>query len=254
VSWEHWQARIGVTAKREEINTRVKSVYALSASFVHSDDMFESATPVSENPDTAIELKAAGTFSRPLGKQGRRVNLTALARFAQSFESLGGHYGGRLGEGRLTADYTTPVHGRSWKIAATLRGGEIDGDLPLAGEFRAGGENGWLRGLREGEFSGRTYWAQSFSAGPELSFLSGGKDSGRPPVYLQCFADFGRVREASGSWQSLEGYGVALNLSDLPLDEKGLTGSLYLGYAYSPDSEADRHGSVFVRLDIPLEF
>lgn len=257
VAWEHWQARAGLTVKRDmppagAAGRKIRAGCSFSALLAHTDDKFETALPVADEPDTRWEINAAAHFAIPIGTEGRRLNVTARARIAQSLEDLGGHYDGSAGEARVTLSYVTAIGRMTWKAIAETRAGRIEGNAPLAGEFRAGGDEGWIRGLREGELAGREYRAHSFAAGPLLPFLSGAKDSGRPPVYLLGFVDAGRVREAPGAWRSAEGYGAALNLDEISIGGSK-TAALTFGYAYSPASLADRRGSIFVRFDIPLD-
>lgn len=257
MAWEHWQARTGLTLKRDmpplsEVARKIRAGYSFSALLAHTDDEFETAIPVADEPDTRWEIKATTHFAVPIGREGTRLNVNAHARFTQSIERLGGHYDGRVGEARVSLSYVTVIGRMTWKAIAETRAGRVEGNAPLTGEFRAGGDEGWIRGLREGELTGREFRVHSFAAGPLLPFLSGAKDSGRPPVYLLGFVDTGRVRETAGAWRSAEGYGVALNLDDMGIGG-GKTAALTFGYAYSPASLTDRHGSLFVRFDVPLD-
>jgi hypothetical protein len=129
-----------------------------------------------------------------------------------------------------------------------LRGGTIHGRAPLTAEFRAGGDDGWIRGLREGELTGRKFSAASLTFGRDFSALLGKKAAEMKPTF-EIFHDHGRIDDSRGRQRTANGYGVALAVR-LPI---GATRArISAGYAYSPESKLDRYGSSFVRVSMPF--
>lgn len=274
VGWRHWCGSLAANASfgaamPAPTKGRWPSMVALTLQLARTDDAFSlapapsgtplppSPTPVASTtsgvPDNTLELKGSWRTATLLGADGAtEFHLGAQLRLAQALAGAGSAFDYRLGELQVAASATLPLAGHPWKVAATTRLGRSHGALPLAALFRAGGDQGWIRGLREGELAGRDYWAQSLAAGPDVTALLGhGAAAGGPRAFLLAFADVGSVRGLAGRWVSAQGYGVAANLAGLPISD-GVAADLYVGYAYSPQSQLDRHGAVFVRLDLPF--
>ena len=258
VRWEQWRGNLGVTLSRSAGEPEAgawKSGISAALHLIHTDDTIvaDEALPADAAlPDSLVELQVEWRTQTILTERRDRLGFHARLELSESVELLGGNYEYHRVDVQIGGQWITdPTQGRSWKFVATTRAGRLSGRAPLSRQFRAGGDEGWIRGLREGELTGSAYWSHSFAAGPEISSLLGRDSAGRPPAYLLAFWDGGEVRDEADRRRRAQGYGVALNLDDLPVGE-GLTASLFLGYAYSPDSRADRHGAFFIRLDLPF--
>jgi hypothetical protein len=260
VRWKNWRGHLGLTASRGPgdpalVAGKWPSTFTLALRLVHTDDEFAAdATlpPHADEPDSSAELKASWRTSTLLSRGQTKLRLGAQVRLSHALTTLNGNYDYRLAEGAVRASLVTgATAGRTWKITATTRAGRIDGVAPLATFFRAGGDDGWIRGLREGELIGHSYWAQSLAVGPEISAFFGDAAAGGPTAFLLAGCDYGEVQDLGGARHAARGYSLAVNLDAMPL-AKDLTADLYLGYAYSPESRVDRHGAFFVRLDLPF--
>lgn len=258
--WKTARGSAGFTATHEGDNgPPAAGKWAITTAFglhaTHTDDDFAASTtlpPVSDQPDSSLELKASARAATLLPGGKTKLRLSGQLRFAHALREFGGNYDYRLGEGELRAGAIRGAKpGHAWKISATTRAGRLDGLAPLSAQFRAGGDEGWIRGLREGELTGREYWAQSLAIGPEISALLGDPAAGGPTAFLLAGADYGQVRTPNGPRQSAHGYSLVVNLDAMPV-AANVTADLSLGYAYSPDSRVDRHGAFFVRLDLPF--
>lgn len=211
------------------------------------------ADAVSPASSVALGLEVRSTRTFP-----NTHNSIMIAARTQVARSLGSDNSGRFTrqETALTFNYIShPDKGRGWKSQAELRYGTVAGRAPLAEQFQAGGDT-WLRGLQEGEIAGSGYFAGSIATGPNVSALFGGKDDGKTqPAYILVFIDAGRVRDRIGAGtgglaRTAHGYGVEVNLEQMPLGD--FSADLVLGYAYSPESRINRHGTFFIRIDLPL--
>jgi hypothetical protein len=256
VEWRRWMTDIGFTARRntgEAEAGRWKSELSAGLHVIHADDRFDSkAVPAAaELPDSLVELRTEWRLATLTSGAKHAFTLDARARVAESTKGLDGNYDYNLGEALFTAELVAGAGGHpAWQITATNRAGRLRGRAPLSQQFRAGGNDGWIRGLREGELIGTSYWAQSLAAGPDVSSLLGGGTEGKSPIFLLAFYDWGQVETDTKTWRTAQSYGMAVHLDKMPVGDA--TASLLLGYAYSPDSRADRHGSFFVRLDLPF--
>ncbi|ACB73653.1 hypothetical protein Oter_0363 [Opitutus terrae PB90-1] len=260
VDWRRWVADVGFTARQrvaEPEPGRWTSAASAGIHLVHADDAFAVAAAVPAGvaqPDSRVELKAEWRAATLLRASGHRLEMSTQLRLAQASEALAGNYDYGLGDVAVNASLVTArAAGPRWKLMSTTRVGRLRGDAPLGQLFRAGGDEGWIRGLQEGELAGRSYWAQSFAAGPDIAALLGrDEDTGgdRRAIFLLAFYDVGEVEDATRGWRSAQGMGVAAHLADLPLGPQ--KGALTLGYAYSPDSAQEPHGAVFVRFELPF--
>lgn len=250
--WRRWRGQTELVLNRS-VPSADPHGWARSWRFtvaaVHTDDRFDNAPaalpPTGAGPDTNVSASFAGQFSQ--AGEDSEITWTTTARLARGLGFGGGDYRYTLADAKLTASLTRGAHPAAWRTQVELRGGTLSGEAPLATEFRAGGDEGWIRGLREGELAGRSFAAASLSTGPEISRLLGEK---APPAYLLAFCDYGRVKTALGP-RHASGFGVAVRLDQLPIGD-GQPVAATLGYAYSPQSRLDPHGAVFVRIDLPF--
>ncbi len=255
IEWRRWITDVGFTAQRNRGDPetgRWKSGVSAGLHLVHTDDRFDAtAVPAAiQQPDSYAEAAGEWEVATLVGPSKHTLILDSRARFAQSTKDLGGNYDYDLSEAIVTGSLTAGGDRPRWKITTTIRGGRLRGAAPLGRQFRAGGNDGWIRGLQEGELIGSKYWAQSFAVGPDISSLLGGITEGKGPIFLQVFYDWGRVATDSHAWRTAQGYGVSVLLDKMPVGT--VTAALSLGYAYSPESRVDRRGSFFVHLDFPF--
>ncbi|WP_415908107.1 hypothetical protein [Oleiharenicola sp. Vm1] len=148
----------------------------------HTDDRFAGAAAPAlatlDRPDTTLAATAEAEFKRTT--RSFALTLHPSLRAVRALSALDGGYDYRLAEAALTASAITSFGDLPWKLVAGARLGRIRGDSPASAAFRAGGDDGWIRGLREGEVAGARYHAQSFAVGPEVSRLLGEENSRRP--------------------------------------------------------------------------
>lgn len=216
------------------------------------------------------------------------VEVEAAARWDQGFDSGDGDFDYSQWQ---AAGLVKVLFGwedaRDWVFRQSLTTGGSHGRLPDLSQFRLGGGQP-VRGLQEGERSGRSMVATATELGINLGRLvrrparsttsgqesgagaeggedgtgeEGGKGGDSPlgfleGMYLTAFFDWGRTSpegSAGDAWEggrSATGFGVLLEVPKQALGRR--FGSLSVGYAYSPDSELHRGGVFVVSAGFPF--
>ncbi len=226
---------------------------------------------------TAAELRLNGSGSMirllrgPTEPGIGRVSLDVLGNHQQGVDGAGGEFSYSRSEVGLAVEMQFGCErSRDFLVRELVRVGLASGNLPTLEEFRIGGGSA-VRGLQEGELSGRSVVALSGEFGVNLGLLTGvhraNPDAEQKPkpfwarldgVYLKGFLDWGRVTSGGGfqgaGRDSAFGTGLMLELPRELLGGGGSKGvpSISLGYAYSPDSRIHRSGMFVVSTSLPF--
>jgi hypothetical protein len=226
---------------------------------------------------TAAELRLNGSGSMIRMLRGPtepgigRLSLDVLGNHQQGVDGVGGEFSYSRSEVGLAVEMQFGFErSRDFLVRELVRVGLATGNLPTLEEFRIGGGSA-VRGLQEGEISGRSVVALSGEFGVNLGLLTGvhraKPDAGEEPksiwsrldgVYLKGFLDWARVTSDGGfqgaGRDSAFGTGLMLELPRELLGGVGSKGvpSISLGYAYSPDSRIHRAGMFAVSTSLPF--
>lgn len=200
-----------------------------------------------------------------------RLSCDLLGNHQQGVDGVGGEFSYSRSEVGVALEMQFGFErSRDFVVRELVRVGLASGNLPTLEEFRIGGGSA-VRGLQEGELSGRSVVALSGEFGVNLGLLTG-VHRAKPDaeekaksfwarldgVYLKGFVDWGRVT-SDGGFQGAgrdSAFGTGLML-ELPRELLGGGGServpsLSLGYAYSPDSRIHRSGMFVVSTSLPF--
>lgn len=181
-----------------------------------------------------------------------------------SFQALGGSADYLRIFGQLDAR-------RQWSITDSLNaqgtvgltGAWVSGGTPTFDYFGSG-QDGMIRGLRDTEFIGRSYIGMHADLGFDITSLLGGSEGDEteetspndPKMHILFgpFADAGWLydrisngRHVSGG-KALQSFGVQLQMLQTSILNAPTTMSV--GYAWSPQSELDKSGSVFSKISV----
>lgn len=226
---------------------------------------------------TAAELRLNGSGSMIRMLRGPteagigRVSMDVLGNHQQGVDGGGGEFSYSRTEVGVAVEVQFGFErSRDFLVRELVRVGQASGNLPTLEEFRIGGGSA-VRGLQEGELSGRSVVALSGELGVNLGLLTGvhraKPDAEQKPkpfwarldgVYLKGFVDWGRVTSDGGfqgaGRDSAFGTGLMLELPRELLGGGGSKGvpSFSLGYAYSPDSRIHRGGMFVVSTRLPF--
>lgn len=160
---------------------------------------------------------------------------------------------------------------RQWSITDSLNaqgsvgltGAWVSGGTPTF-DFFGSGQDGMIRGLRDTEFIGRSYIGMHADLGFDITSLLNGSNGevteqtspNDPKMHILFgpFADAGWLydrisngRHVSGG-KALQSFGVQLQMLQTSILNAPTTMSF--GYAWSPQSELDKSGSVFSKVSI----
>ncbi len=147
---------------------------------------------------------------------------------------------------------------RDFFLRLTGKVGFSCGTLPYAALFRLGGKDG-VRGLESTELTGDAYLGTSEEMGVRFSFFVNSETAKKIKVidlnnlYLKFFHDWMQTRGNNGipdptqsGRATVNGFGAAVEMNRITIGQS--LGKFAFGYAYSPDSELNRGGAVYVEL------
>jgi hypothetical protein len=224
-----------------------------------SADLIDGRTTIA-----SVEGRSSLQYEAP-ANHGAGVDLLTFGvkiRAEKAFAGMGGDFDFNRLSVHFQSEYAFRVWGpEDLLLRYGIGGGATSDRTPAMEQFRLG-SSFQLRGMRDGEFIGRTVSYDRAELGANVEFLAKLlriKDRSEAPtsahsnlpfalnqILLKLFVDRARVLTESSMEKMLTfdldqlGYGIAVEIRNLG------NGSLSLGYGYSPDSTLERSGMFIV--------